>query len=64
MAQILLVGSELPLLEGLSQSFAALGFAPQVAQSLHEAREVASSHSAAPSRSSAVGWPPSRAPTR
>jgi len=44
MPQILLVGSELPLLEGLSQSFAALGFAPIVAQSLHEAREVAAAH--------------------
>ena len=41
MPQILLVGSELPLLEGLSQSFAALGFAPVVAQTLHEARELA-----------------------
>jgi DNA-binding NtrC family response regulator len=44
MPQILLVGSELPLLEGLSQSFAALGFAPVVAQSLHEARELAATH--------------------
>jgi DNA-binding NtrC family response regulator len=44
MPQILLVGSELPLLEGLSQSFAALGFSPVVAQSLHEAREFASAH--------------------
>ena len=44
MPQILLVGSELPLLEGLSQSFAAMGFAPIVAQSLHEAREVAALH--------------------
>ncbi len=41
MAQILLVGTELPLLEGLSQSFAALGFSPHVAQSLREARELA-----------------------
>jgi DNA-binding NtrC family response regulator len=44
MPQILLVGSELPLLEGLSQSFAALGFVPIVAQTLHEAREVAAQH--------------------
>jgi len=44
MPQILLVGSELPLLEGLSQSLAALGFSPHVAQSLHEAREVAAAH--------------------
>jgi hypothetical protein len=41
MTQILLVGTELPLLEGLAQSFAALGFTPIVAQSVHEAREVA-----------------------
>jgi len=42
MTQILLVGTELPLLEGLSQSLAAAGFKPVVAQSLHEARELAS----------------------
>jgi ActR/RegA family two-component response regulator len=41
MTQILLVGTELPLLEGLAQSFAVLGFKPVVAQSLAEAREVA-----------------------
>ena len=41
MTRILLVGTEMPLLEGLSQSFAALGFTPMVAQSLHEARELA-----------------------
>src|SRR5215212_9949624 len=41
MTQILLVGTELPLLEGLAQSFAALGFTPTVTQSLHEAREAA-----------------------
>jgi DNA-binding NtrC family response regulator len=41
MTQILLVGTELPLLEGLAQSFAAQGFAPIVVQSLHEARESA-----------------------
>jgi DNA-binding NtrC family response regulator len=44
MTQILLVGTELPLLEGLAQSFAALGFAPIVAQSVHEARELAAQH--------------------
>lgn len=44
MTQILLVGTELPLLEGLAQSLAALGLAPAVAQSLHEARELASHH--------------------
>ena len=41
MTQILLVGTELPLLEGLAQSFAALGFVPVVAQSVQEAREIA-----------------------
>jgi DNA-binding NtrC family response regulator len=41
MTQILLVGTELPLLEGLAQSFAAQGFAPVVVQTLHEAREAA-----------------------
>lgn len=41
MTHILLVGSELPLLEGLSQSFASAGFTTQVAQTLHEARELA-----------------------
>jgi hypothetical protein len=41
MTQILLVGTELPLLEGLAQSFAALGFVPTVAQSVQEGREIA-----------------------
>lgn len=41
MTRILLVGTEMPLLEGLSQSFAALGFTPMVAPTLHEAREMA-----------------------
>lgn len=44
MTQILLVGGELPLLEGLAQSFAALGFTPTVAQTLAEAREIAAQH--------------------
>lgn len=44
MTQILLVGTELPLLEGLAQSFAALGFAPHVASSLAEGREIAAQH--------------------
>ncbi len=44
MTQILLVGGDLPLLEGLSQSFAALGFSPTVVQSLHEGREHAAHH--------------------
>jgi hypothetical protein len=39
--RILLVGTELPLLEGLAQSFAALGFSPTVTSTLHEARESA-----------------------
>lgn len=42
MTQILLIGGELPLLEGLAQSFAALGFKPIVAQSLNDGRELAS----------------------
>jgi hypothetical protein len=41
MTQILLVGTELPLLEGLAQSFATLGFTPHVAASLAEGREIA-----------------------
>ena len=45
MTQILLVGTELPLLEGLAQSLAALGFTPTVVQTLHEAREFAAQHS-------------------
>lgn len=36
---VLLVGEDAPLLEGLSQSFAALGYTPGVAESLHWARE-------------------------
>lgn len=44
MTQILLVGTEMPLLEGLAQSFAALGFTPTVVQTLHEAREFAAQH--------------------
>src|SRR5258708_3250973 len=44
MTRILLVGTELPVLEGLGQSFAGLGFTPMVAQSLHEAREAASNN--------------------
>jgi hypothetical protein len=41
MTRILLVGTELPLLEGLAQSLAAAGFIPMVASSLQEAREIA-----------------------
>ena len=36
---VLLVGEDAALLEGLAQSFAALGYAPRVVLSLHEARE-------------------------
>jgi DNA-binding NtrC family response regulator len=39
--RVLLVGEDAALLEGLSQSFAALGYLPQVVQTLHEARESA-----------------------
>jgi DNA-binding NtrC family response regulator len=41
MTRILLVGSDLPLLEGLAQSLASSGFTPVVAASLGEAREIA-----------------------
>jgi len=44
MTHILLVGTEMPLLEGLAQSLAAQGFAPVVVQSLHEARESATTN--------------------
>jgi DNA-binding NtrC family response regulator len=39
--RVLLVGEDAALLEGLSQSFAALGYSPVVAGSLHDAREAA-----------------------
>ena len=42
---VLLVGADAALLEGLSQSFAALGYAPRVVVTLHEAREVAAESS-------------------
>lgn len=41
MTTILLIGDELPLLEGLAQSMASLGFKPIVAQSIAEGRDVA-----------------------
>ena len=41
MLNILLVGSDLPLLEGLAQSLASAGFAPVVAQTLRDGRELA-----------------------
>lgn len=39
---VLLVGEDGALLEGLSQSFAAMGYAPHAVATLHEAREAAS----------------------
>jgi len=39
---ILLLGSDAALLEGLSQSLAALGYAPRVALAVAEGREIAS----------------------
>jgi hypothetical protein len=44
MTHILLIGTDLPLLEGLAQTFASLGFKPVVAQSLNEGRELAAQH--------------------
>ncbi len=44
MAHILLIGTETPLLEGLAQTFAALGLTTSVVPTLHEARELASQH--------------------
>jgi DNA-binding NtrC family response regulator len=41
MTQILLVGSDGPLLEGLAQSLAAMGHRPRVATSIGEAQEAA-----------------------
>jgi DNA-binding NtrC family response regulator len=42
MTQILLVGSDGPLLEGLAQSLAAMGHTPRVTTSIAEAQETAS----------------------
>lgn len=42
MTQILLVGSDGPLLEGLAQSLAAMGHSPRVATSIGDAQESAS----------------------
>jgi len=39
--RVLLVGADAALLEGLAQSFAAVGYTPRVAASLHDARESA-----------------------
>ena len=41
MTHVMLVGGDVALLEGLAQSLAALGHAPQVARSLAEARDLA-----------------------
>lgn len=41
MTRILLVGSDLPLLEGMAQSLASSGFTPVVAPTLTEARDLA-----------------------
>ena len=41
---VLLVGEDAALLEGLSQSFAGLGYRPHVATTVHEARDLASDH--------------------
>jgi DNA-binding NtrC family response regulator len=42
MAYVLLVGGDVALLEGLSQSLATLGHTPRVARDLSEARQIAS----------------------
>jgi DNA-binding NtrC family response regulator len=44
MTHILLIGTDLPLLEGLAQTFASLGFIPLVAQSVNEGRDLAAQH--------------------
>jgi DNA-binding NtrC family response regulator len=44
MMHILLIGTDLPLLEGLAQTFASLGLEPVVAQSITEGRELAAQH--------------------
>ncbi len=41
MTRILLIGDDLPLLEGLAQTFAAMGLTPIVATSLRDGRELA-----------------------
>lgn len=43
-ARVLLVGEDDALLEGLAQSFAALGYQPMVAATLHEARDASTHH--------------------
>lgn len=73
MTQILLIGTDLPLLEGLSQTFASLGFNPVVAQSINEGRELAAqspplvvlvSRSLAPTGAEALSIPLARGGAR
>jgi DNA-binding NtrC family response regulator len=44
MTYVLLVGGDVALLEGLSQSLATLGHTPRVARDFSEARQVAAAH--------------------
>jgi DNA-binding NtrC family response regulator len=44
MTYVLLVGGDIALLEGLSQSLATLGHTPRVARDLSEARQIAGAH--------------------
>jgi DNA-binding NtrC family response regulator len=44
MTYVLLVGGDVALLEGLSQSLATLGHTPKVAHDLAEARQIAGAH--------------------
>ena len=46
--RVLLIGGDIALLEGLAQAFAAQGYAPRVAATLHEAREAATDTSVPP----------------
>ena len=44
MTYVMLVGSDVALLEGLAQSLAGLGHRPSVAATLHDARDLATAH--------------------
>jgi DNA-binding NtrC family response regulator len=44
MTNVMLVGSDVALLEGLAQSLAVLGHTPKVARTLHEARDLSRLH--------------------
>jgi hypothetical protein len=44
--RVLLVGTDSALLEGLAQSFAAVGYVPHVTSTLHEGREAAAAPTA------------------